>query len=61
LNLLGIMDEKVFKNHVNKNKNDFALWVRNIVGDKELAVKLSKAGSKRDMISLLENASAGKT
>ena len=61
LNLLGIMDEKVFKNHVNKNKNDFALWVRNIVGDKELAVKLSKAGSKKDMISLLENASAGKT
>jgi len=61
LNLLRIMDEEVFKNHVNKNRNDFALWVRRIIGEEELSAKLNKAVSKTEMISILEDASVGKS
>jgi hypothetical protein len=39
--LLGI-NEDVFKNHVNSQKNDFALWVRHSIRDNKLADKLDK-------------------
>ena len=61
LNLLRIMDEEIFKSHVNKNRNDFALWVRRIIGEEELSAKLNKTLSKTEMISILEDASAGKS
>ena len=59
LNLLKIMDERVFKMHVTEKKNDFASWIHSVIGDKELAKKLSKAKSKEEMVFILENASRG--
>ena len=61
LNLLKITDESVFKHHATEKRNDFALWIKDVIGDKELAAKLNKASSRKEMISILENASAGKT
>ncbi|PIU72410.1 hypothetical protein COS79_03040 [Candidatus Woesearchaeota archaeon CG06_land_8_20_14_3_00_33_13] len=61
LNLLKITDESVFKHHTAENRNDFALWIKEVIGDKELAAKLNKSGSKKEIISILEDASAGKS
>lgn len=61
LNLLKITDENVFKHHATEKRNDFALWIKDVIGDKELAAKLNKAGSKKEMISILEDTSAGKS
>lgn len=61
LNLLKIIDDEVFMHHITKERNDFSLWVKEVVGDKELATKLSNAVSRKDMITILEYASTGKT
>ena len=60
LDLLRITDEDVFKHHATENRNDFALWIKEVIGDKELAAKLNRSDSKKEMISILEDASAGK-
>ena len=43
------MEEKVFQHHVNKHKNDFANWVRDIIGDDLLAEAISSISDKREM------------
>ncbi len=40
---LETMNEPTFKYHVNKEKNDFANWVRDVFGDQKLAKGLMKA------------------
>ena len=39
----GSMDEEVFLHHVNKERNDFADWVEQVLADLDCAVKLRKA------------------
>lgn len=46
---LGIMSDDTFKHHVNKQKNDFANWVENTVGDEELAKSMKKTGSRKGL------------
>ncbi len=60
LDLLKIMDDEVFKKHVNKKSNDVSTWIKNIIGDKELAKKLAELSSKNQMISVIETTFAGK-
>ncbi len=60
LNLLKVMDEPVFKGHMGDGRNDFALWIRKVIGDNELAKKLYKVKSKEEMIFTLENAATGR-
>lgn len=40
LDYLEITDEKTFKHHVSGKKNDFAQWIDNVLGDKDLATRL---------------------
>lgn len=40
------MKNEVFEHHVNKDKNDFANWIRDVQQDKELADQLCKVKSK---------------
>jgi hypothetical protein len=40
------MPENIFRYHHNKEKKDFANWVREIIGDGELAEDLLKCKSK---------------
>jgi hypothetical protein len=54
LNLLKVMDEKVFKNHITERNNDFYLWIRDIIKNKELATKISKVTSKKEMVLIIE-------
>jgi hypothetical protein len=41
------MPEDAFSYHVNNEKNDFANWIRDILGDKELADMLSKTRDQK--------------
>ena len=47
--LPGISNE-AFMHHVNKEKNDFSSWVRDILGDKILADDLMKSKTKQSVI-----------
>ncbi len=39
---LGIMKEKTFKFHVNKNKNDFSEWIRQVIEEEKLADEVAR-------------------
>ncbi len=43
---LASMTEATFSYHVNKEKNDFANWVRDVIKDGELAKNISKATNR---------------
>ena len=47
--ILGAIDHKTFKHHVNETKNDFANWVLHVHKDPELAEKIKKAKSKEEL------------
>jgi len=53
------MKESVFKSHVNENKNDFAEWFRDAVGDYELAELLESTKDKKKILELLDRRSKG--
>ena len=53
-NALKKISEKTFKYHVNKEKNDFANWVKNVLSDKILANKLAKIKTIKTMIKAVE-------
>jgi hypothetical protein len=40
---LDSMADEVFSYHANDDKNDFANWVRDVIGDQQLAGELSRA------------------
>ena len=40
------MDEETFNHHVNKEKNDFMNWVKDVVGDKVLAKWVARGNKK---------------
>lgn len=45
------LDNMTYQNfmfHVNENRNDFAKWVREVVGDQDLASDLEKTGTHLD-------------
>jgi len=41
------LDDWIFSHHVNKERNDFANWIADCVGDKELARSLKRVKSKK--------------
>jgi len=53
--LINITEEQ-FKHHVNSMKNDFAVWVEEILNDEECAKNIKKAKSTKAMIKAVENA-----
>lgn len=42
------MDDQTFSHHVNDSKNDFANWIRDVIGEIELADKLMGVNTKQD-------------
>jgi len=50
---IAAMKDEDFAKHVTENRNDFADWVRNAVGDKELADRLQCTLVKQEMLDLL--------
>ena len=53
LNALQNIDDEVYKYHANNEKNDFCNWIKDIVGDTELAFNL-KMKSKPEAINILK-------
>ncbi len=53
-NALKKINEETFKYHVNKEKNDFADWVKNVLNDKTLANKLVKIKTVKTMTKAIE-------
>ena len=47
--VLEMMPDDVFKHHVNRDKNDFANWINEVIGDIELAKDIRKLKT-RDVI-----------
>lgn len=50
---LQTMEPRVFEHHVNAERNDFANWIRDVMGDRYLAHKLSTVTSKDEIMKLL--------
>ena len=40
------MNEEIFRYHSNQSKSDFSNWVRDVIGDKELAKNLQKSTTR---------------
>ena len=47
---LEIMADRTFFHHVGDGKNDFSSWIKEVVGDPELAEKIKKLDSKNAMV-----------
>ena len=51
---LGKMNNGTFTYHVNKEKNDFSTWVKEVIGDNTLARELKKRKSKASTIKTIK-------
>ena len=40
------MSDETFRYHLNQNKNDFSTWVRDVIGDEELASDLQDSSTR---------------
>jgi hypothetical protein len=50
---LQAMEPLVWQHHVNPERNDFANWVREVMGDRFLARRISLVTSKDELLKLL--------
>jgi len=50
INQLDTMDQKIFNFHVHKKNNDFANWVRDVFGEKQLAKRMALTRSPGSMV-----------
>ena len=55
LDTLNTLDEATFLHHVNKERNDFARWIHDILDDEELARKIWRFKSKNQLIKLIDS------
>ncbi|MFH1849927.1 MAG: DUF5752 family protein, partial [archaeon] len=55
IDMLETMDEDTFHFHVNESKNDFANWIRGVLGDEDLAQRISDARTRDAVISVIES------
>ncbi len=51
--MLEIISDRNFMQHVTKNRNDFANWIRNVVYDSELADMMQKADTRKKALYVL--------
>ncbi|MBI2144405.1 hypothetical protein HYU17_04630 [Candidatus Woesearchaeota archaeon] len=47
---LAMATDDVFRYHVNRDKNDFEAWIREIVKDKDLAREIARVKTKETLI-----------
>jgi len=52
--LVSNMPNEIFQEHVNTEINDFAIWVKDVVGDRRLAKHLEAARTKKEITNLLK-------
>lgn len=44
------VDDDVFRYHVNRDKNDFEVWIRDVIKDKELAREISRVKTRETLV-----------
>ena len=54
-NALPEMSDETFSHHVNKEKNDFSSWIKDVLGDKKLANGLLSSRSKESALKKVRN------
>ena len=52
---LACMNDDIFKHHVNKEKNDFGNWVRDVLKDAELADEIAGIKSKERILKKMQS------
>jgi hypothetical protein len=55
MNGLEKMSHACYGHHVTDEKNDFARWVRDVLGDDKLANNLAKAAAQKEAAVLVKN------
>ena len=51
---IAAMNEATFHYHVNAERNDIANWIQDVIGDKELAMKLAPVHKREDFLNILQ-------
>jgi len=54
-NVLACMKDEIFSHHVNKEKNDFGNWVRDVLKDEELANNITSVRSKEKILKKVQS------
>ena len=54
-NVLPEISDDTFQHHVNNEKNDFSNWIRDVVGDQQLANDLLSSKSKYSALNKIRN------
>ena len=54
-NCLNILDNKIFEFHVNKEKNDFYNWIKNVICDAVLANKIKGIKTGKTMAKKIDD------
>jgi len=54
--VIKFSDDEVFANHVTDSKNDFANWIRDVIGYPELASQLLNIKTKDEFLKFMDNA-----
>jgi hypothetical protein len=52
--VIQFSDDEVFADHVTDQKNDFSNWIKDVIGDPELAEKIFGIRSKEEFIKVIE-------
>jgi len=54
-NVFAAMSDEAFQHHVNKEKNDFSVWVNEVIGDQKLANELLSSRNKASALKKVKN------
>lgn len=54
-NVLPEMSDDTFQHHVNNEKNDFSNWIRDVIGDENLANDLLSSRSRYSALNKIRN------
>ena len=44
------VNDEIFRYHVNRDKNDFEVWIRDVISDKELAREISRIKTRETLV-----------
>jgi hypothetical protein len=59
IDILDYIDDTTFEHHVNEYRNDFSNWIRDVIGDADLADKVQAAENRGSMLRALINHEKG--
>ena len=51
---LECLDDTTFRYHVQRSQNDFAQWIRHVVGDRDLAREIARVKTKETLARKVE-------